>query len=267
MIRLQNLLREVQSDKDKLDRAKELLATLAELDEDILDEASVADVAKKLKNLGLGLSLLTTLAAMPNMTAAQQKAIELAKQDTTAVTKILGSKDVEKVQTALQNVREVMIDEWKKGTMGIKLDDRSMDPKNSQDVDAVDSRYMPIVKRVTYGAGGRVGSAIDGIVGEYTSKYKFPITRKDTTELLTLVNGREVSRKVTTTTSLSTTMLNAAAKAGLSVKQMQEWNRFVDWLRSEGLAGDSSMNSVKYSKGVLNRYKKEVDPNFWVVWN
>lgn len=114
-------------------------------------------------------------------------------------------------------------------------------------------------------AGKRVGSAVDGKIGEYTSKYKFPLDASDTIKLIKQVNGKEVTLDTKVVTRVHDVMINAATQAGVSMEQMKEWNKFVDWMRAEGYAGDSSMNHTKHSKEVFTAYKK-INPNFWIQW-
>lgn len=213
---------------------------------------------------GLGLAAATMLGGAKAQTKAPADNAKPAV--TRQATSLKGSPDVMKVQTALQNVRNVMIDQWKKGNMGIKVGDVKMYPNSEQDVQTVDQRFMPIVKAVTMTSSGRVGTAVDGKIGEYTSKYKFPIIGSDTTHILNTVNGKVVKKTTTVTSSINQTMLKAAMEAGITLAQMREWNDFVDWLIENGYAGQDEMNNITYSKEVLQKYKDEVNPKFWVEW-
>lgn len=86
MIKLLHLLKEVasennlsQEDKAKLDQAKEILASLENLEEGALDESKISDATAKLKKLGLSAALFAILAATPNLSAAQEKVVDAAK--------------------------------------------------------------------------------------------------------------------------------------------------------------------------------------------
>jgi hypothetical protein len=145
MIKLVTLLKEIEAeknlskqDKEKLEQAKALLATLNELEEGTLTEDKITDVANKLKKLGLSIGLLTLLAGT-NPTSAQTKAIDLAKAKTTI--------------------------DYKAKANAI-LGTKNMDPSNPEDVKRVDTGYMKWT----------LGTSDDGVLGQYTSQFMFPGT-------------------------------------------------------------------------------------------
>lgn len=208
MLKLIDILREVAAEQNieipsgkevEVAQAKELLASLENLEEGALDEGKIEDIGRKLKKLGLTTAMLLALAGT-NPTAAQQKAIDIAKEPT-----------------------------------------------------------------ATTVVGKRIGSAVDGKIGEYTSKYRFPLQATDTLKLITKVNGKITNVDTKVQSNLHTTMISAAQKAGITPAQMVEWNKFVDWMGQQGYAGSSEMNSTAVSRKAYDEYMK-VNPKFWVKW-
>ena len=84
------------------------------------------------------------------------------------------------------------------------------------------------------------GTFVDGKIGKFTSRFRFPILKNDNSFLPDNTNS-----------------------VAITANEMQQWNDFVDWMNTQGYKGDSTMDHTKKSLEVLNQYSKE-NPGFWV---
>jgi hypothetical protein len=84
------------------------------------------------------------------------------------------------------------------------------------------------------------GTFVDGKIGKFTSRFKFPKLTNDNTFLPDSTNS-----------------------VAITANEMQQWNDFVDWMEIQGHKGDSAMDHTKQSLEVLNQYSKQ-SPGFWV---
>jgi hypothetical protein len=110
----------------------------------------------------------------------------------------------------------------------------------------------------------RVGSSVDGIVGEYTSRYMFPLKSSDTLTSVTKLNGEVIASSQTGEKTAHKMTIATAAKHGLSIDQMKQWNNFIQWMKSKEYAGSSKMNNTAYSWGIVDEYVADGHPDFWV---
>jgi hypothetical protein len=84
------------------------------------------------------------------------------------------------------------------------------------------------------------GTFVDGMIGKFTSRFRFPILKNDNTFLPDNTNS-----------------------VAINATEMQQWNDFVDWMDTQGYKGDSTMDHTKKSLEVLNQYSNQ-NPGFWV---
>jgi hypothetical protein len=102
------------------------------------------------------------------------------------------------------------------------------------------------------------GTSVDGIIGQFTSQFKFPKAFDTTGGVITDLGfeGNTALRKL----------------RSYSPAKMKQWNKFRDWMHTtvgpsgKVYAGDTAMDHANYSRAALDRYKKEVDPNFFIKW-
>jgi len=250
MIKLITLLKEIEAeqnlskqDKEKLEQAKALLATLNELEEGSLTENKITDVANKLKKIGLSIGLFTLLAGT-NPTSAQTKAIDLAKGQTTTTQTISTTKtnpnfwvkdtnDIKKIQMVMKAYRKYTLGQWKKGEakiMGTKYANLTDEERKS-----IESRYITDATRTDE----------DGKNGEFTSNFIFPLAFLKDLNTGAIENlGLEGNEA-----------LQLVKKSGLTGQQIAEWNQFAKWMKENKYAGDKKMNNLKYSNNVLQQYK------------
>jgi len=87
---------------------------------------------------------------------------------------------------------------------------------------------------------------VDGIIGQYTSKSKWPRPVAGT-------NIRDEWTPILT-------------RYGLDMQKMKSWNEFVDWLRANGHANKPKMNNIDYQHKIYQTYKKD-NPEFWLEFN
>lgn len=52
----------------------------------------------------------------------------------------------------------------------------------------------------------------------------------------------------------------------LTIKNMEEWNKFVEWMKTNGYSGNKSMDNIRFSDDVLKTYKQQ-NSNFWIKSN
>jgi hypothetical protein len=220
MIKLVTLLKEIEAeknlskqDKDKLEQARKLLATLDNVQEGTLSEDKITDVGNKLKKIGLSAALLALL-AIPSSTSAQKKAIDIAKAGTTQT---IGQKEV------------------------------AMNPNDPADVKNVDSNYMKWV----------LGTSDDGILGQYTSQFKFPNARLETDNKIIQL-GLEDNKTLDIISNFDKGKMN-------------QWNKFVDWMVASKIDGKKISGNPELDKDstigmdVVRAYKETpAGKNFWV---
>ncbi len=97
------------------------------------------------------------------------------------------------------------------------------------------------------------GTSVDGIIGKYTSQFRFPGAFLKDLNAGTIKNlGTEGNDALT-----------SIRGTGVDKTDMDQWNRFVDWMEKEGYSGKTDMNHIEYSNKVLNQYRKE-HPEFWI---
>lgn len=101
----------------------------------------------------------------------------------------------------------------------------------------------------------RQGTSVDGIVGQYTSQFKFPPAF-----LQDLNSGTVKNLGVDGNQALDDAKKLLGSDA---VKKMEEWNKFVDWLKKSGYSGNKEMDHVEFSQDKLDQYKK-INPDFWI---
>jgi len=87
---------------------------------------------------------------------------------------------------------------------------------------------------------------VDGIIGQYTSKSKWPV-RTDGT------NTRDEWTPILT-------------RYGLDMQKIKSWNEFVDWLKDNGHADSPKMNNIDYQHKIYQTYKK-ANPTFNLKFN
>lgn len=235
MIKLIDLLREVESeqnlsdaDKDKLEQARELLATLDNVQEGTLSEDKITDVANKLKKLGLSIGLMGLL-AVPGQTSAQTKAIDIAKGKAPTTQTAQSTTDFKAKANAI-------------------LGTTDMNPNNPADVKRVDTGYMKWT----------LGTSDDGILGQYTSQFMFPGTWAWKGDNALAKQGTETNKKL-------------LQLSGLSVKQMEDWNKFVDWMKTSKIDGKKISGNPQLDTDpdigidVINAYRETPGgKGFWV---
>lgn len=89
-------------------------------------------------------------------------------------------------------------------------------------------------------------SLVDGIIGQYTSISKWPMTSAGS-------NLRDEWTSILT-------------RYGLDMQKMKSWNEFVDWLKRNGHAYSEKMNNIDHQYSVYQTYKK-ANPKFWLEFN
>ena len=97
----------------------------------------------------------------------------------------------------------------------------------------------------------RKGTDIDGINGLYTSQFKFPEA---------FIRSQDKIRNLGVS---GNTILQKLNSVNLDSSKMNQWNKYVDWLKSKGYSGNSQMDHITFSDKALAEYKKD-NPNFWV---
>ncbi len=110
----------------------------------------------------------------------------------------------------------------------------------------------------------RTGTSVDGIIGQFTSQYKIPLNRIDTLKLVQKFNGKIIKKETKVEKSINELVTNITSKYNLTISQIQEWNGFIEYLQTQGLSGNSSMDKTGKDLEILKQYKKEVNPDFWI---
>jgi len=129
---------------------------------------------------------------------------------------------------------------------------------------AQNTPLQQLAKQPTTQTTKRVGSSVDGIVGEYTSKYLFPLKSSDTLKSISKVNGEVVSATKTGGKTSHKMTISTASDHGISMDQMLQWNDFVRWMKSKGYAGSPKMNNTSYSWNVVDEYIADINPDFFI---
>ena len=111
-----------------------------------------------------------------------------------------------------------------------------------------------LVEKPKIATSGRIGTQVDGIIGQFTSQFKFPDFYLDDEPHKIFKDFDIEGNKI---------MMNIINKR-LSVKHMHDWNDYTEWLKSKHYAGDPKMDHFEYSNKTLGEYKKDVDPEFWI---
>lgn len=122
-----------------------------------------------------------------------------------------------------------------------------MNPNDPADVKNVDSNYMKWV----------LGTSDDGILGQYTSQFKFPHARL------------KIDDKVIQLGLKDNTTLDVISK--FDKGKMDQWNKFVDWMVASKINGKKISGNPELDKDptigldVINAYKATpAGKNFWV---
>jgi hypothetical protein len=224
------------------DQQKEFDQALAILKNDTLDEG----IMDKLKKLGLSATVIAALLTSPQLTQAQKEPLkDLPKQPTTqtiSTTKtnpnfwVKDSTDIKNVQTAIKAYKKYTLAQWKNNKGYIINTDKKYKDISPAERAKIEAAYMSSTEKTD----------VDGINGEITSNFIFPgaflLDIKDKAIIAALgIEGNE-----------SLELLN---KSGLTDQQMKDWNKYVEWMRKKGYAGNKKMNGINFSKDVLQQYK------------
>ena len=97
------------------------------------------------------------------------------------------------------------------------------------------------------------GTSVDGIVGQFTSQFKFP-------------NAFLKDLDAGTTKDLGTQgneAMSSIRGSKIGKVEMDQWNDFVSWMKEKGYSGKAEMDHVDFSGKVLNDYRK-AHPDFWI---
>lgn len=99
-------------------------------------------------------------------------------------------------------------DPGSKAKINAILNTKNMDPSNPDDVKRVDTGYMKWT----------LGTSDDGVLGQYTSQFMMPGTWAWKGDNALAKQGTETNKKL-------------LQLSKLSVKQMEDWNKFVEWMK------------------------------------
>jgi hypothetical protein len=114
----------------------------------------------------------------------------------------------------------------------------------------------------------RVGTDVDGIVGEFTSRFIFPGGFIEYYSY-TLVNGIKTDEKTRIEGSVNPSsnagLVEKIKQFDLTIQNLTDWNTYQKWLKDNNYAGIKDMNKIPYQYEVYQKYKK-VNPNFWVKY-
>jgi hypothetical protein len=123
----------------------------------------------------------------------------------------------------------------------------AMDPNDPADVKNVDSNYMKWV----------LGTSDDGILGQYTSQFKFPNARLETDNKIIQL-GLEDNKTLDIISNFDKGKMN-------------QWNKFVDWMVASKIDGKKISGNPELDKDstigmdVVRAYKETpAGKNFWV---
>lgn len=123
----------------------------------------------------------------------------------------------------------------------------AMNPNDPADVKNVDSNYMK----------WSLGTSDDGILGQYTSQFKFPHARL------------KVDNKIINLGLKDNTTLDIISN--FDKGKMDQWNKFVDWMEASKIDGKKISGNPELDKDpnigldVIDAYKETpAGKNFWV---
>ena len=105
----------------------------------------------------------------------------------------------------------------------------------------------------------KIGTSVDGIIGEWTSKFIFPGSSFREIEK---VIGKTV-KDTTVNTGIEGNNLLMKKFSRIGAEDMKAWNDFVEWMKTKGYSGNPQMNHRKFSETVLAEYTAD-NPDFWV---
>lgn len=143
--------------------------------------------------------------------------------------------DIQQVQTVMKAYRKYSLAQWKKNKILINDMDKLYRELTPQERIDAEKRYMGVTQKTDP----------DGLNGEYTSRFIFPLA------FLKDLNSGEVKNLGLEGNEI----LQLVSQSGLTTQQMAEWNQFVKWMTEKGYAGDKKMNNFKFSNNVLKQYK------------
>lgn len=104
----------------------------------------------------------------------------------------------------------------------------------------------------------KIGTSVDGIIGEWTSKFKFPGSFREIEKVI----GKTV-KDTTVNTGIEGNDLLMKKFSRIGAEDMKAWNAFVEWMKTKGYSGNPQMNHKKFSETVLGEYRAD-NPDFWV---
>lgn len=104
----------------------------------------------------------------------------------------------------------------------------------------------------------RKGTQVDGIIGEFTSIFRFPgLLYGDANKPGFNFRDEDFIQLGIEKNS------NLKSLSELTTQQMNQWNDFRDWMANKGYSGNKDMNHKKFSQAVLDEYKM-IKKDFWV---
>jgi len=209
-----------------------LMPLVEQIQQEQLDEVGVKDIA-----LGAAMAASSIFGSG----AKAQSKVPTPMTQTVSTTKtnpnfwVKDTNDIKSIQTVIKAYRKYTLVQWKNNAAIINDMDKSYNELTPEERIAAEKKYMSVQQKTD----------ADGLNGEYTSRFQFPIAfLKDlnTGNIKNLgLEGNEVIQMVD--------------QSGLTVQQMAEWNQFVKWMKENKYAGDKKMNNFKYSNNVLQQYK------------
>ena len=148
----------------------------------------------------------------------------------------------------LTSAQKSQIQDFSKEKANAIMGTTDMNPNNPADVKRVDTGYMKWT----------LGTSDDGILGQYTSQFIFPGTWAWKGNNALAKQGTETNKKL-------------LQLSGLSVKQMEDWNKFVDWMKKAKIDGKKISGNPQLDTDpgigidVINAYKETPGgKGFWV---
>lgn len=242
MIKLISLLKEINNitsaklSPGEFDKYQQALLILK-------DETLEEGVVDKLKKLGLSATIISALLTSPQLTQAQKAPLQQLKSTTQTISTpstnpdfwVKDINDIKKIQTAIKAYKKYVLAMWKVDKVTINNMDKVYSNLTPQEQIAAENRFMSIQEKTD----------VDGLNGEYTSKFQFPIAFLKDLNRGTIENLGLEGNKV----------LQMVNQSGLTTQQMAEWNQFVKWMIKNNYAGDKKMNNFKFSTNVLQQYK------------
>jgi hypothetical protein len=227
MIRLIDILREIAEEASPTPEEQKVIDDLlGSLQEGAFD--SLLAKAKSYAKKGLlTATVIAALVASPELSSAQKSQVQKLPNATAQTT---------------QPGSDARIDAI--------LGTRDMNPKNEADIKRVDSSFMKWA----------LGTTDDGILGQYTSQFKFPGSYKwtdPTTDTLVLHDTRSNAQ---------------LSKIGnLEQGKMEQWNAFAEWMKhtdinGKKISGNPALDvDSDLGQQVIDAYKQtKQGKNFWV---